>query len=208
MTPLALFESIWERCAHLTAIHAFLAQNAAPALKADEILRSEWAARVSALDLFVHELVAQGMEAVFVGSRPTTNAYLRFRVSNEALERIRRAPSPADAVASFDLDVREQLSRITYQLPDDISDGVKLFSDVDLWNELALHLGASQQQKVADAKQLKAQLTMVVRRRNKIVHEGDLQPTAPRVPWPITQSDVASVATLIERVVRGIDAVA
>lgn len=207
MTPLALFESVWERCAHLTAIHAFLAQNAAAALKVEEILRSEWAARVSALDLFVHELVAQGMGSIFVGNRQTSNGYLRFRISNEALERIRKAPTPADAFASFDLDVREQLSRVTYQFPDDISDGVKLFSDVELWNEVAVSLGATQQQKVALAKQLKADLTIVVRRRNKIVHEGDLLPTAPRVPWPISQADVAAVAALVEKVVRGIDAV-
>lgn len=61
MKPIAYFESVWARCDELTAMHAYLANQLTPALRPDELLRAEWVARVSALDLYVHELVAQGI---------------------------------------------------------------------------------------------------------------------------------------------------
>lgn len=176
-------------------------------MKSDEVLRAEWAARVSALDLYVHELVAQGMTDVFNGVRAATPSYMRFKVSNEALDRIRKASTPTDSLSYFDLEVRDQMSRATFQLPDDIADGIRHFSTVELWHEVAVTLGAPQAQKSTAAGQIKAELTLMVRRRNKIVHEGDLQPTAPRVPWPISQGDLMAVSSHIERVVRAIDVV-
>jgi hypothetical protein len=36
---------------------------------------------------------------------------------------------------------------------------------------------------------LKRKFSVIVDRRNKIVQEGDLQPTVPRLPWPIRRGD-------------------
>jgi len=46
-----------------------------------------------------------------------------------------------------------------------------------------------------------------VERRNKIVHEGDLQHSIPRTPWPITRPDVSYVVQFIWDLVRTIDMV-
>jgi hypothetical protein len=63
--------------------------------------------------------------------------------------------------------------------------------------------------KVDRAKQMKRTLSAIVERRNKIAHEGDLQPTLlPLAPWPISQADLATVSAFIEELVRSIDAVA
>ena len=115
---------MWSRCARLSTLHAYLETNVSGIMEPSELLRAEWVARVSALDLYVHELVAQGMLAIFEGLRPTTAAYLKFQVSAETLNRIRTATTPSDASAAFDLYVRTYLSRITYQAPDDIADGI------------------------------------------------------------------------------------
>ena len=82
-----------------------------------------------------------------------------------------------------------------------------LCSAIELWNEVALKLGATQATKPNEAKSLKKQLSLIVRRRNKIAHEGDLQQSLPREPWPISRTDLAFVADQIERLVRAIDAV-
>jgi hypothetical protein len=177
-------------------------------MQPDELLRAEWVARVSALDLYVHELVAQLMLAIFEGRRSASPAYLKFDVSNETVNRIRAATSTSDASAAFDLHVRTYLSRITYQDPEDIADGVRLCSSVELWNEVALKLGATPATKVDEAKSLKKQLSLIVRRRNAIAHEGDLQQSALREPWPISQADLLFVGSQIDRLVRAIDAVA
>ena len=200
MQPLALFLHTWERCDHLTALHAYIARNVAGVLKPDELLRAEWVARVSALDLYVHELVAQRMLAIFNGMVAKSPAYQEFRIPNDAVHRIQSAQNPTIAANAFDLEVRKQLSIQTYQHPEKIAGGIRLCSMVELWNEVALLTRE-------DPKQLKAILTAIVERRNKIAHEGDMQPTVPRIPWPIAAADLALVSSTIERIVRGIDKV-
>lgn len=207
MSPLDHFKEAWARCDHLSVIHAYLSKNVAAALQADEILRAEWAARVSALDLYVHELVAQRMVAIFEGKLPSCPGFSTFTVSNETMDRIRTAMSTTAATSAFDLTVREQLSRRTFQYPDDIASGVRLCSGISLWHEVALHLGATPHNKDEDAKRIKKDLSQVVGRRNKIVHEGDLQPSIPRTPWPINQTDLSFVNKFVCTLVHAIDAV-
>jgi hypothetical protein len=207
VTPLAHFDATWNRCAQLSTLHAYLENNVAAVMQPDELLRAEWVARVSALDLYVHELVAQKMVATFEGHRPPTPAFLRFQISADTLGRIRAATTASEATAAFDLHVRECLSRITYQFPDDIAEGIRLCSSVELWNEVALHTGATQANKNAVAKSLKTDLSLVIRRRNAIAHEGDLQQSATREPWPISRADLILVKDKIDSIVRAIDAV-
>ncbi|WP_312588107.1 hypothetical protein [Comamonas terrigena] len=207
MSPINQFKEAWLRCDHLSVIHAFLSRNAASALRPDEILRAEWAARVSALDLYIHELVALRMVSIFEGKLPTCTGFSTFTVPAETMERVRTAATPTDASAAFDLTVRDQISRKTYQYPDDIAAGVRLCSGVALWSEVAMNLGATVQTKDDEAKRIKKVLTQIVGRRNKIVHEGDLQPTIPRTPWPISQADLAFVTQFLNSLVNAIDAV-
>lgn len=189
-------------------MHGYLAANVTPVLRPDEVLRAEWAARVSALDLYVHELVAQRMFDIFEGRRPSCPGFLKFKISTETMQRISAAATRSDAASAFDLDVREQLSHRTFQDPEDIADGIRCCSGVELWNAIAIQSGATEQTKVKVAKTMKRELSVIVKRRHQIVHEGDLQPTNPRTPWPIGQPDLARVSTVIERTVRAIDAVA
>lgn len=207
MKPLAQFEAVWDRCAQLSTLHAYPEKNVSGVMQPDELLRAEWVARVSALDLYVHELVAQMLVAIFEGRRASCVAYLKFQISAETLNRIRAAATPSEASAAFDLYVRGSLSRITYQFPDDIADGVRLCSPVELWHEVAMKLCATPATKTAAAKTLKTQLSLIVRRRNAIAHEGDLKQTLPREPWPVSRADLAIVAGFIEQVVRAIDGV-
>lgn len=206
MTPLAHFEAVWSRCSQLATLHAFLDSNVTGILQPDELLRAEWVARVCGLDLYVHELVAQRMLEIFEGRRPPTAAYLKFHVSTETLNRIRAAAMLSEASSAFDLFVRTHLGRITFQFPEDIADGIRLCSTIELWNEVALVLGATPATKTNEAKNLKTQLSLLVRRRNSIAHEGDLQQSPPREPWPISRADLTFVGDQIERIVRAIDA--
>lgn len=190
-------------------MHAYIAANVAKVVQPEEILRAEWVARVSALDLYVHEFVAQRMLAIFEGTRPKTPAFQAFRLPTETVDRIRAAATPVEASAAFDLEVRRQLGFTTYQDPEKIAEGIRLCSAVELWNSIALHQGATEPTKAELAKHLKRTLSAIVERRNKIAHEGDLQPSLiPVVPWPISQADLATVSAFIEKLVLSIDAVA
>ena len=122
MTPKTYFDDVWQRCELFVALHGYVVSQATGALQPNALLRAEWAARVSGLDLYVHELLATHLVGIFTGARPACPGFGRFR-------------------------------------------------------------------------------------RNKIVHEGDLQPTVPRIPWPISRSDLADVTSFIANVVSAIDAI-
>ena len=103
--------------------------------------------------------------------------------------------------------MRRSLSRITYRNPDEIADGIRLCASIELWNELAIHSGATAATKNAKAKTLKTELSLIVRRRNIIAHEGDLRGSTLREPWPIGRADLTLVRDHINVLVRAIDAV-
>jgi hypothetical protein len=207
MTPKIYFDDVWQRSELFVALHGYVTANATAALQPDELLRAEWAARVSALDLYVHELVTKNLVEIFAGARPVCPGFARFQVSGEALMRIQAAATPADRSAAFELEVRTRLSRVTYQHPDDIADGIRMVSPCALWNEIALKLGATNATVTAVSADLRKRLAIIVDRRNKIVHEGDLQPMVPRTPWLIDRSDVSQVTTFINDVVGAIDSI-
>lgn len=205
MSPIDHFRAVWQRCDELKVLHSFLDNTLTLALVPNEMLRAEWAARVSALDLYVHELVATRMLETFDGLRPPSVAFGRFAASADLLMRTRHASDTEANSRAFDLEIRNRLSLVTYQSPDNIADGIRLISDIELWNEIALANGATASTKQAAAKALKLGLSLIVERRNKIVHEGDLQPSVPRIPWAINRADVDHVSSVIEKIVVSID---
>lgn len=206
MTPISYFNDVWRRCSEIESLHGSLSGGQTSAISADELLRAEWVVRVSALDLYVHELVAQKMREIFEGTRPNCPGFAKFQCSTDAVLRIKNALSLADASAAFDLEVRSKIGRITYQMPDEIADGIRMISPIELWNEIAIANGASQRTKSVAAKNLRKALSIIVERRNKIVHEGDLQPSVPRVPWNISRPDVTYVSQFIGNLVARLDA--
>jgi hypothetical protein len=207
MTPKDYFDDVWVR-AHLFAnLHGFVANNAAAVLQPDELLRAEWAMRVSALDLYVHEVVSQNLLKIFAGTRPSCTGFAKLQIASTTLMTIHVKGAGIDSNNAFDLEVRSRLSRVTYQFPDDIADGIRMVSPIELWAEIVKHHGSVGPAVKADAAALKGELTQIVNRRNKIVHEGDLQPGIPRVPWPISRADVDHVRTVLERIVAGMEAV-
>lgn len=204
MKPIEQFQSVWERAEELSVLHLYLSENVSGAIRKDELLRAEWAMRVSALDLYIHELTIQQMIEIFIGVRSPSAGYLRFRVSMETLRRV--SDAPLESVEAFELDVRGQLSLQSFQDPDKIADAIRLCCDLELWNQIAIHLGAPPADKVKQGRLLKKSLSAIVQRRHKIVHEGDMQPGFPRTAWPISRTDLQEVKLVIWQVVSAIDA--
>lgn len=205
MTAIQAYEDVWVRCDQVSQFHTYLASQATAILPLDDLLRAEWAMRVSALDLFIHEIAAQRMVEIFKGLRPITPSFARFQIPYETMNRIRAAKSLEEAASAFDFEVRNQFSRRTFQDPEDIASAIRHCSEIELWNEIAVCLGANSSEKSEKAKSLKRNLSLIVQRRNKIVHEGDLQPNIPRVPWPIKKNDLEFVASFIDEITRTID---
>ncbi|HGH3376047.1 TPA: HEPN domain-containing protein [Enterobacter ludwigii] len=202
-TPKLIFDNAWLRCDLLSVIYAYSSANLSAVFDSREILRAEWVARVSALDLYVHELIAQRMLEIFQGARNRTQKYDKFTIPHSVMNDIINNPHVRDQ--TYDLEVRRQIGIQTYQTSESIADGIRLISEIGLWREIALDQGASNGDADTKAKALKLQLNMIVERRNKIAHEGDMKPLTPREPWPIEGKDLVVVKNFIEALVTSID---
>lgn len=207
MTPMQQFQSIWHRCDSYAALYDYLAKNVKGIVNLEELLRSEWVMRVSAFDFYVHELVAQRALEIFEGKRQDTLVYANFKISLKSFHLLHMAETQTERAAFFDLEVRSQLKRQTFQQPDDVANGIRLFSTIELWNETVQKLGATKKTIDSATKVLKRDLSLIVARRNQIVHEGDLKPGLPREPWPISKADIEFVKATIEKIVGAVDSV-
>ena len=167
-----------DRARHLGGLHEALSSLTTSAVDASDLLRAQIVLGVSALDYYVHEITVLGMVAVFEGQRPPTPTFLKYRVAMDSV-----LSGTSTACSWFESDIRERHSYLSFQQPDKIADAIRLFSDVKLWQHVALQLAMSEQ----DAK---VRLKLIVDRRNKIAHEADIDPSFPNMRWPISETDV------------------
>lgn len=128
---------------------------------------------------------------------------INFPIPHSVMSDVINNPHTRDQ--TYDLEIRRQLGIQTYQTSESIADGIRLISDVTLWREIALDQGATNSTADSRAKSMKMQLNAIVERRNKIAHEGDMQPLTPREPWPINGQDLVVVKNFIEALVNSID---
>jgi hypothetical protein len=174
----------------LHALHLSFLGLVAPIVDLSDMLRAEMVLIVSALDHFIHEITRLGMMEVWRGSRTATPAYLKFSVS---LNVVTQLSGPGGADAPLETEIRTRHGFLSFQQPDDIANAIRLFSAVEIWKQISATLGQ-------DPQDVKAQLKLIVARRNKIAHEADIDPSYPGQRWPIGRSDVEDALAFVEKV--------
>jgi len=192
-TALDAFDESLRRVRDLHALHHSLTRRLTSAVDLSDILRAEIVLSVSAFDFFIHELTRLGMLECHDDTRPKTDAFKRF-------------PVPIDSALGlttqvFDTEIRTKHGYLSFQHPDKVAEAIRLISGVELWNVVAHEFGMP-------AKELKADLTLVIDRRNKIAHEADLDPSYPGQRWPIERPQVEYAFDLLEKIGQAIFKVA
>jgi hypothetical protein len=181
------FRTSMDRVRHLGGLYEAMSSLTTSAVDASDLLRAQLVLGVGALDYYIHEATVLGMVAVFEGRRPPTPAFRKYRVTIDSV-----LSGTSSACGWFESDIRERHSYLSFQQPDKIADAIRLFSDVKLWQNVALQLAIPEQD-------VKARLKLIVDRRNKIAHEADIAPGFPNMRWPISKLDVdQSLAYIVQ----------
>lgn len=183
------FSYCMERASDVHALFEGLEGNVAPILRLDDLLRFEIVQSVSALDALVHELALFGMLEIVEGIRSPTPQFHKFPFCAHSVLEFRKTGN-VNLLAN---DIIEKHSYVSFQHPDKIADAVRLISEVELWNEVGAKLGRK-------PNDLKRELSLIGDRRNKIVHEGDLDPSFPSQQWPLLPIHAEEARILVHQV--------
>ena len=182
------------RARELGKLAAAVGKIITPAIDVSDMWRAQVVLGVSALDHFVHEMARLGMIETAKGTRPKTDAFLRFELPLDAVD-LGLAGNAHELWLGEA--VREKHSWLSFQHPDKIAEAIRLISPIKLWEEVGKELGLPGQD-------IKVRLGLVVDRRNKIAHEADMDPTNPGFRWPITDVMVSDALDFIDRVAEAI----
>jgi hypothetical protein len=194
-SPIDLFHDNLAYARNLLALARAVDAQTTPVLDMTDVLRASLVAGVSALDHFVHEKVRVEMLRTFTDGYAGTEAFGKFEVS---MSSVRLALSNPGTTDWLDQEIRRKHSLLSFQKPDKIADAIRLCGPERLWQRVASTLGA-------DQSDVKRELILIVDRRNKIVHEADMDPTPPHDRWPIDSGDVDRALAFIDNLVGAID---
>lgn len=203
LIALDLFHQNIRRSRDLAALFRAMQAQTTVALDLSDVLRAALVMSVSALDLFVHEVVRQGMLEAYRGERTRTAAFLRFQVTLHSVFQSREPPASDGWLEN---QIRERHGYQSFQTPEHIADAIRLVSEVALWNEVARQLGMP-------SREVRDTLNLIVQRRNQIVHEADIMPDYARQTAysesrsPIDEVMADNAINFIEQVAAAIYAV-
>jgi hypothetical protein len=168
----------------------------------DELLRAELVWAVSALDCYVHDVVRIGMTQAFDAGSGEPNAYLNFGVSLGFVKRLLTSVSEPDRLALFDQEIRRVHGFKTFQNADSISQALSLIGLKSIWDKVGNTLCMS-------STDVRTRLDVIVDRRNRIAHEGDIDPTMGiGEKYPIDFPTVQQAVDFLDSLVHAIQSVA
>jgi RiboL-PSP-HEPN len=155
------FESSISQVNELLAIHHLL--KPAPVTQVtDNILRASLTMMVSAIDTSIHELI---ISAIMFEIKEDKSV---FKLDNVKVSALASKESDQNIrIRLIESDLRRQFSRESYQSSRQIENSLAQIGITKIWTKLAFKLGQP-------AEDIKLKLDLLVRRRNQIVHEGDL----------------------------------
>jgi hypothetical protein len=197
-TAIDAFEANLLRARSLHALYEAFAKQLTAAIDLSDVLRAAVVWGVSAFDHYVHELTRLGMLECWAGDRKKTDAFNRFPLPISIAEGLANASTAQQAI---DAEIRSRHAYLSFLHPEKVADAVRLFSDVQLWDEVGKELGTT-------SKEIKTSLLLIVDRRNKIAHEADIDPSYPGQRWPISSALVHRAFDTLGAIARAIFKVA
>jgi len=155
------FEASISQVDELLAIHYYL-QTVPVAEVPDNILRAALTMMVSAIDTSVHELIINGIMFEIKESKSI------FNLDKVKIGVLASRESDHDTrVRLIESDLRRQFAKESFQSSRQIETSLAQIGITKIWTKLSSMIGQPPED-------IKIKLDLLVRRRNQIVHEGDL----------------------------------
>lgn len=177
----------------LSAIYAYLTSNAV-ALDSTSLLRAEYVLIISAFDSYLHNIVRRKLsEGFFEGDINNCTVNL----SLESFYMIHTAATLEEKRQLLDLEIRKILEKDSYQSPKSVEYAMKTIGVTSIWRKTEETFGDT-------GEHIKNRLALIVKRRNQIAHESDIDFISDTLR-PIDYQTVEDCRDFITKLVLAID---
>lgn len=189
------FESNIASASILERIYEYLSQKTLP-FEPDELLRAEFVMLVGAFDCFVHDFVRGRMVDAFNSPTTMANKTRDYKVSLGVMMDIMNETNPISQMQLLENEIKKIESNYSYQSSTSVEHVLGLIGFRKIWTTL---WGKT------DAESKKNQLDIIVRRRNQIAHEADID-YATNTKNSISLTDVVDAKNYLIEISKRIDA--
>jgi hypothetical protein len=162
---------------------------------ASDLYRAAVVQSVAALDAYVHGIVLDRATDIIFGRIAPCKGGAKGGLHFSAVQQLLTAPTTTDAELLARGHISQRLALETYQRPDDIASALASVGLPKIWSTAY----------PSGSESATTTLSIVVRRRNRIVHECDADPREPGSVTPISDVDAIQHVETVEGVVATID---
>lgn len=182
-----------------------------------ELLRSAYVSAVSAMDRYFHDIILNNVLSLLSRKsdeipKGLSNFVIPLGDVEAAIKHVIRSRRSEHKAARPRTKIKqcfsEALHRKTFQKPNEIDEAFKMLGIRNIWSSICGEL-----ETVNDANEARKKLNQIVKRRNQIVHEGDVRrserarETKTNQIWPReTRNEIEWISELIraaDKVVKG-----
>lgn len=188
------FEANIASASILERIYEYLSKITLP-FEIDELLRAEFVMLVGAFDCYVHDFVRERMVGAFNNPALMADKTREYKVSLGVMMDIMNETNPITRMQLLEGEIKKIESNYSYQSSTSVEHVLGLIGFRKIWTTL---WGK------ADANAKKNQLNLIVRRRNQIAHEADID-IATNTKNPISLSDVEEAKKYLVDLSKKID---
>ncbi len=190
------FEQNIVRVKNLGVIYQGINSQTTQILDLTDILRAQYVMLVSVLDHFIHEIVRIGMIEIYNNKRKATKEFKAFIFNLDEKILFKKAIMEEKNDSWLNHQIRYKNGFKSFQEADKIKEAMFLIIETDIWEEIP---------KIIDKniKNLKQDLNLIVKRRNQIAHEADIEPIYQDLR-NIKSADVENSIRFIESLVEAI----
>lgn len=190
----ATFEGNLGRATDLVGLGQAIGAMTVGRVNGSEMYRSALMLAVGALDSYVHGLVLDRGVDIILGRLPSTSEDRKISLHLRGVNEIVAAATPAERELAARKFFAERLTTETFQNPDDVGKALAVVGVPKVWS-LAF----------PNAEAAKLKLSLVVRRRNAIVHQCDADPVSHSNVTPIQDQDAMDAIDAIRDTATSID---
>lgn len=206
VTPFVSLQRNLNYARNLATAGQHLAKLEVGSFEVSDVFRAAWVQCVAALDQWVRQEVRSRM--LELAARPTRlprpKGYATFQIPLEDIERVLQ--SRATLVEVVDERLGQSRGHLAYQHPDKIKEAFSLVSNVgNIWAAVATVLSErASEGSTSTGPEVREQLILIVRRRNKIAHEYDEDPDDPPNKRAIDSAVVTQTIDWIEQLAAAV----